>query len=425
LRTRANPEAFAAQLLETDGAATVTWMTALARFAVEAVGEAVAALPPEGSTAALKAFANSVAEAHRHRETVAEADAAEPRARRQATVFGQVAEAIRHARQDVAKNLLAEISASVVDLYRAIHPQGDAGDVTDAPAIDIQRGGAGTAYVRGKFNGKKVDDPRWVYSDGHLDTVGICVFLAMRRFRAKRPSDARLMVLDDIVLSIDLVHAPRLLDVLREQFGDHQILIFTHNGIFFDFCVSRLPSFSRKVITSWSIENGPRIGDHASAMERLDEAIATSTAQKEIAMAMMALLDEWLGEARFVFSLSIQAKRGEQYTLTEIWQPFVKALEEMEKKLKTPIGNTKAALAKMKDVARVRNSLGAHENQFAHEYPLAMVQELGRATGDLVKALYCLDCGYFASPVPNRESPFSVHCRCEKIRYTRPAPASS
>lgn len=411
---------FQTELSHTDGAALLEWMRAAIAGATARLTEIFSGLPPEGSTASLTAFANAAAEVTRQRPTVEAADSAEPIARREATVLAAVADAIRRARQDVAKNLLEEISATVGEYYRTIHPRGEDGDVTDAPAIDIQRSGAGTAYVRGNFNGKRVDDPRWVYSDGHLDTVGICVFLAMRKFRSKRANDSRLMVLDDIVLSIDLVHAPRLLDVLRDHFSDHQVLIFTHNGIFFDLCVSRLPSFRRKVITSWSIDYGPRLGDHSTSLERLEASVAASSSPREIAMDLMALIDEWLGEARFVFSLSVQAKRGEQYTLTEIWQPFVKALEEMEKKLKTPIGNAKQLIGRLRDVTRIRNALGAHENQFAREYPLTMIQELGRATTALVRTLYCTGCGQFASPLPNRESPFSIHCRCQAIRYTTP-----
>ena len=33
-----------------------------------------------------------------------------------------------------------------------------------------------------------------MYSDGHLDTVGICVFLALRRYRAKDEKDANIMI---------------------------------------------------------------------------------------------------------------------------------------------------------------------------------------------------------------------------------------
>src|SRR5262249_27497620 len=159
-------------------------------------------------------------------------------------------------------------------------------------------------------------DPKWVYSDGHLDTVGICIFLGLRRYRAKNPGDPKLIVLDDVVLSIDLGHARRLITLLRDEFKDHQLLIFTHNGLFARWCLGLMPGLKKLDVLGWSLETGPRISDYASGIERLKEAIEKSP-PKQIAMSLMWLLDEWLVECRFAYSLSVPAKIGEEYTLTE------------------------------------------------------------------------------------------------------------
>ncbi len=133
--------------------------------------------------------------------------------RRGATTDLRITEAL--SRQDVAKETFDSIENQVAEYYFEIHPQGTPDDATGAPSIDVERHGKGTAFVRGRFYGREVKDPQWVYSDGHLDTVGICIFLALRRFRSEQPDDPRLMVLDDIVISIDLGHARRLITLLK------------------------------------------------------------------------------------------------------------------------------------------------------------------------------------------------------------------
>ena len=83
-----------------------------------------------------------------------------------------VAESLRRARQDVAKQTLDEISGTVAEYYEFIHPQDEEGEKTGAPKIEVQRHRSGTAFVRGTFAGRSVADPKWVYSMGTSTPLG-------------------------------------------------------------------------------------------------------------------------------------------------------------------------------------------------------------------------------------------------------------
>ena len=335
----------------------------------------------------------------------------------------EICEAIRHARQDIAKETLAAIGNRVADYYFAIHPKNNADEATGPPSIDVQRHKAGTAFVRGEFFGKNVKDPQWVYSDGHLDTVGICVFLAIRRYRGDEPDDPKLLILDDIVISIDLGHARRLIDLLGTEFADHQMFILTHNGLFAHWCASLMPGLRRTQIKNWTLEGGPRIGEYLQAKERLRAKIGDGS-PKEIALELMAFMDEWLGEARYAYAVAVPAKYGEQYTLTEIWEPFGKTIKKMETALGSRVGKATESLARLKDLPAIRNALPAHDNDFAKEYPREVVVEVAGQALEFVGQLYCDLCKSFAAPTPNRFSPVMVHCRCHAIQYAKPPKAT-
>lgn len=401
------------------------WAVEIDAHARRWIENELAGLPAEDNTDEIRSLIQAIEYAQKVEFPVALAESSatddDARGRR----FKLVAEAIRSARQDVARELLDEISTLVGEFYTFVHPVDADDEVTGAPEIEVQRRAGGTAHLRGKFDKKDVDDPRWVYSDGHLDTVGICVFLALRRFRADRDKqgDPRLMILDDIVLSVDLAHGRRLLDLLRGRFADHQVLIFTHNGLFCDWCAQRLPTYKRKVISRWTLDTGPQLGEYLSSLEYIEQQIAESTSPKLLAQAVMNLMDEWLADARFAYSLPVQAKRGEEYTLTEIWEPFCKRLASIEKALKAPLGRLTRLLDELQDLPKMRNRLAAHETEFAHEYPLSAVRDTAKRAVELVRLLYCPECTNFAIPIPNPQSPDLVRCdqKCDRIRYDRPS----
>jgi hypothetical protein len=400
---------------ETEQLATLTYFR-------QHLTTALAELPDEAQAEAQRELLHALEAAAEGELAIGLAEDACVTTGRLAVDLRALAESLRAARQDVASELLDEISGLVGQYYGRIHPAEAPDEVTGKPRIEVQRRSGGTALVRGEFNKREVDNLRGLYSDGHLDTVGICVFLALRRFRATRDgsNDPHLMVLDDIVLSVDLGHARRFLDLLREDFSDHQVLMFTHNGLFFDWCIDRLAGYERAVIQRWTLEAGPLLGNYPSSLERLKVAIGNEASPKLLAQAATNLMDEWLADARFELQLSIPARRGEEYTLTDIWQEFQARLKAAEKKWAEPIGDCSRLLSELKDLPRMRNRLAAHENEFAHEFPVAVVREIASNCVALVESLYCSGCRRFAEYLPNPREPEMIRCRCEGIRYVRP-----
>ena len=333
--------------------------------------------------------------------------------------LGTISDALTKARQDVVQETLNAIGETVRDYYLKIHPVENDDEATGPPAVDVQRHGRGTAVIRGEFQGETVKDPMWVYSDGHLDTVGICIFLALRTYRAAEADDPKILVLDDIVLSIDLRHAQRLLDLLAADFKDHQIFLFTHNGLFAKWCGRRLPNLVKYHISRWSLDTGPCLADFADSREALLDAIDDAT-PRTLARLVDEFMDEWLAEARFEYSLAVRAKPGEQYTLTDIWLPFVSALRKLGKKLNHDLGGAVEIATKYRDeLIDVRNLLGAHENEFAKEYPRGVIVDLAKAMLAMVDKLYCRECSSFVRPIPNVDDPSIAHCNKRDISYVR------
>jgi hypothetical protein len=425
-------DAWPSAIVSIGSSALSNWVADLREHASKWLAQELKALPEEDNTDGIRRLVQAIELAQKIELPVAIAEALAADEGERAGGFKLLAESIRIARQDVAQELLTEISSLVGEFYAFVHPPEADDEVTGAPAIEVQRHSGGTAHVRGTFHAKAVDDPRWVYSEGHLDTVGICVFLALRRFRADRDKvlDSKLMILDDIVLSVDLGHGRRLLDLLKSRFSDHQVFILTHNGLFCDWCAQRLPTYKRKAIARWTLETGPQLGEYLSTIEHIEQQLTTATSPKLLAQAVMNLMDEWLAEARFAYSLPVQAKLGEEYTLTEVWEPFCSRLKDVEKAMKTPLGRMKPLLEELGDLPKMRNRLAAHENEFAKEYPLRSIQETAKQVIELVRTLYCAECTKFAVGVPSAKDPEIVRCgpKCERIRYVRagrqdPAPA--
>lgn len=218
------------------------------------------ALPTEAQASKLFAIQQALRNATDLAQ-LAKAEAALAEQRRVFERFKVVERCIADARKTEVQRILGEVEALVRRYYRRIHPNDANDEPTGAPRIVVQRHGKGAARLRGEFDGKEIQDVRHVYSDGHQDTVGLAFFLALRRSRADREGarDPKLMVLDDIVGSIDAGHFDRFLEVLRDEFRDHQIVMASHNALLIQQARAALPGVATETLASWTLETGPEL----------------------------------------------------------------------------------------------------------------------------------------------------------------------
>ncbi len=72
-------------------------------------------------------------------------------------------------------------------------------------------------------------DPRSYSSEGHLDSLGLCIFLAF----AKMFNKYDFLILDDIISTVDLSHKERIIKLLFTEFRDYKFIITTHNKLWF------------------------------------------------------------------------------------------------------------------------------------------------------------------------------------------------
>lgn len=123
------------------------------------------------------------------------------------------------------QTVLDTISADVGAFYSALHPK---------EAIDEVRltmvGEEGVEFQY-SFHGTPTHPPQKYLSESHLNSLGVVLFLASARIFNK---EARFLVLDDVVTSFDTKHRRRLLRLLKDEFSDWQIIILTHESVWFD-----------------------------------------------------------------------------------------------------------------------------------------------------------------------------------------------
>lgn len=121
--------------------------------------------------------------------------------------------------------VLDTISGDVGAFYAKLHPK------ENIDKVRLRMIGEEGVEFEYSFHGNPTQPPQKYLSESHLNSLGIVLFLAYARIFNKK---ARFLVLDDIVTSFDTGHRRRLLRLLKEEFADWQIVLLTHESVWFD-----------------------------------------------------------------------------------------------------------------------------------------------------------------------------------------------
>lgn len=151
-------------------------------------------------------------------------------------------------RESIQK-VLKSISSDVNDFFRFLHPDDDFDEVELIPTE-----GRGVEFKL-KYHGEEISPPMKILSEAHLNSLGICLFLASAKHFNKTNG---FLVLDDVVTSFDTGHRRPLARLMNEKFSDTQFLLFTHDELWFDILKKDLPSgrWFFEELMKWTKDNG-------------------------------------------------------------------------------------------------------------------------------------------------------------------------
>jgi len=133
----------------------------------------------------------------------------------------KLSESFQQAKDDVLSKLYEKISDRFVELYKKLH-----GNDENSFVASITSDGAGI-NLEVDFYGYGSHPPHALHSEGHQDSMGLCLYLAL----AERINKdlINLIILDDVVMSVDAGHRKSICSILTNCFPNHQFLITTHD----------------------------------------------------------------------------------------------------------------------------------------------------------------------------------------------------
>lgn len=168
----------------------------------------------------------------------------------------------------ILSSLYQEISGRLAELYSDLH---------DDDENDFRATLAATAtglLLEVDFHGRGSHPPHALHSEGHQDSMGLCLYLALSEKLVGGVID--LVVLDDVVMSVDAGHRKALCRVLATKFADKQFLITTHDKIWCTQLRTEGVVTRKGVIefSNWHVQTGPVVSYDYVMWDKIDAALA-------------------------------------------------------------------------------------------------------------------------------------------------------
>lgn len=89
---------------------------------------------------------------------------------------------------------------------------------------------------------REILKPHTFLNEARLTAIGLAIRLAILDRRPVFPNSARILVLDDLLLSLDMSHRDKVLDILLSSnfTNTYQLMIFSHDKSFYNMCKKRI-----------------------------------------------------------------------------------------------------------------------------------------------------------------------------------------
>jgi DNA repair exonuclease SbcCD ATPase subunit len=285
------------------------------------------------------------------------------------------------------------IQKDMQNFYSILHPNEPHKNIE----IVVALGRRASTEMKIESFGRKGEDPRALTSEGHLDSLGLCIFLA---FVKKFNVDCSLIVLDDVVTTIDASHRENICKLLIEKFREKQLIITTHDGIWYEQLRASHQAhgvegnFKNLVIIGWNVDTGPIVRPYKARWERIQE--KTAAGDKSGAGNEARQYLEWILETICeALQIPVPFKSSGRYEVRELLMPAKKRVDSLikENTFKAEISKTFQNL----DSTMIMGNLLSHNNILVENVSIEEVKGFCDSVRKLHNIFLCPECGHFVS----------------------------
>jgi recombinational DNA repair ATPase RecF len=306
-------------------------------------------------------------------------------------------------RQKFTDTIISEIAKEVGKLYEKVHP----GEGLDKIALELDPARRASLNLGATFEGHDAP-PQAYFSQSHLDTLGLCVFLALS---ARDRAPDTILILDDVLGSVDEPHVERVIGMIYEvSDGFQHTIVTTHYRPWrekyrWGWLKPGQPCQFVE-LTGWAIDDGIRIISSLPEVERLRTLLGESPVDiQSVCSKAGVILEAALDYLTQKYECPVPRRHGAAYTLGDLLPAINSKLRDALKvemregvsDASAPPSSTvalKPILEELSRIAQARNAFGAHFK--AISFDLLDTDAIGFAKQvlELVDTLVCPDHGW-------------------------------
>jgi len=289
-------------------------------------------------------------------------------------------------KKEVVRNVYLAIQADIRHFYETLHPD----DLHHDFELIVAEGRRASTELRITSFGTRTDDPRAFVSEGHLDSLGLCIFLA---FAKGYLGPCPLLVLDDVVTSIDASHRGRIAQLLLHEFGDRQVVITTHDPIWFEEIRRHQQAYGVEgrflniEIQRWTLIEGPVVREYRPKWEAI-EAKLNDSDKTGAANDGRQLLEWILYEVAVSAQAKVALKRDGRYVIGDLEGDVRRRLQKLLPEKSAEI----EALFQEIDASAAPGNLLSHSNANAQSLSVSEIRRFCVACKALVEWYTCPSC---------------------------------
>ena len=225
-----------------------------------------------------------------------------------------------------------------------------------------------------------------ILSEGYQDLLAMLFFLATARATTAQ-GQVRVLVLDDVLQSVDAHIRVALMQFILREFKQWQLIVTVHDRLWREqlqklFQDAGMPLVGIE-LHGWTFAAGSNV---SQALRDPSAALRTvMTTRDPAAVCALAgrLLEQICDVLSWTIPVRVQRRRDDRYTLEDLWPGVKSALCDSE---------AAAAIQQTEGLRHLRNLVGAHHNEWALSVTLSEANRFAAAVLDLFGHTWCSAC---------------------------------